>query len=289
LPKRFTILIIPEGSHRVRRFALRLSSIKWAAAGGLCCVLLTLGLAVFALSANYDRNEFDRLREESRVHQQEMGRLVAKLEDMRKELIVMAQNDAKLRVMNKLTKPKGDLVGGVGGPAVGDEPADNLASLQRQIDDLRREVDLRRVSQEEVQGFLNDQRSLFSSRPTGWPVKGWVTSNFGVRRDPFDGQRRMHEGLDIAARTGTPVLATAAGIVREVGTEPGYGQLVVIDHGYGFVTAYGHNSRILVKVGQRVKRGDMIATSGNTGRSSGPHVHYEVRLNGVPVNPHKYL
>jgi len=289
LSRRFTILIIPEGSHRVRRFALRLSALKWTVAGAACCLLLLVGLTIFAVRANFDRGEYERLREQARVHQQEMGQLVAKLETLRKELVVMAQNDAKVRVMNKLTKPKADLLGGVGGPAVGDEPVDNLTSLQRQIDDLRREVDLRRVSQEEIQGFLNDQRSLLGSRPAGWPARGWVTSDFGVRRDPFDGQRRMHEGLDIATRTGTPVVATAAGIVREVGTEPGYGKLVVIDHGYGFSTAYGHNSRILVKVGQRLKRGDLIATAGNTGRSTGPHVHYEVRLNGMPVNPQKYL
>lgn len=289
MSKRFTILIIPEGSHRVRRFALRLSALKWSAAGVACCVLLMIGLAVYALKAGFDRSEFERLREQSRLHRQEMEQLVAKLEDLRKELLIMAQNDAKMRVMNKLTKPKADTLGGVGGPAVGDEPADNLANLQQQIDNLRREVDLRRVSQEEIQGFLNDQRSLLGSRPNGWPLRGWVTSDFGIRRDPFDGQRRMHEGIDIATRTGAPVLATAAGIVREVGTEPGYGKLVVIEHGYGFATAYGHNSRILVRVGQRVKRGDIVATAGSTGRSTGPHVHYEVRLNGVPVNPTKFL
>lgn len=289
MSKRFTVLIIPEGSHRVRRFALQLSALKWSAAGMALCLMLVIGLAVYALKAGFDRHEYEKLRTQARQHQQEMGQLVAKLEDLRKELLVMAQNDAKMRVLNKLTKPNGDPVGGVGGPALGDEPLDSLASLQQQIDDLRREVDLRRVSQEEVQGYLNDQRSLLGARPTGWPAKGWVTSDFGVRRDPFDGQRRMHAGIDIATRTGTPVAATAAGIVREVRSEPGYGKLVVIDHGYGFSTAYGHNSRILVKVGQRVKRGDLIATAGSTGRSTGPHVHYEVRQNGVPVNPSKYL
>ena len=286
---RFTILIIPEGSHRVRRFALKLSALKWTAATATCGVLLIVGLTVMALRGNFNSNEFERLREETQLHQQEMGQLAAKLEAMRKELVVMAQNDAKVRVMNNLTKPKADLFGGVGGPAVDAEPADSLASLQREVEGLRREIELRRVSQEELQGFLNDQRSLLGARPSGWPVKGWVTSDFGVRRDPFDGQRRMHEGLDISTRTGTPVRATAGGIVREVGVEPGYGMLVVIDHGYGISTAFGHNSRILVKVGQRVRRGDLIANAGNTGRSSGPHVHYEVRLNGVPVNPNKYL
>jgi murein DD-endopeptidase MepM/ murein hydrolase activator NlpD len=288
LSKRFTVLIIPEGSHRVRRFAVKLSALKWSVAVAACGVLLLFGLTAFALRANIDRNEYQRLREEASLHQQEMGQLAAKLETLRKEVVVMAQNDARVRVMSKLAKP-GDPLGGVGGPAVGEEPADSLATLQHQIDKLHREVDLQRVSQEELQGFLNDQRSLSGALPAGWPVKGWLTSTFGVRRDPFDGQRRMHEGLDIATRTGTPVVATAAGIVREVGTEPGYGKLVAIDHGYGYSTLYAHNSRILVKVGQRVKRGDKLAAAGNTGRSSGPHVHYEVRLNGVPVNPNKYL
>ena len=289
MPKRFTILVIPEGSHRVRRFSLKRSTLRWAAAASACCLLFLLGLTGFALRANFDHNEFAQLREEARLYQQERAELAAKLETLRKELVVMAQNDAKVRVMAKLAKSQADPLGGVGGPAVGEAPADSLATLQRQIDDLRREVDLQRVSQEELQGFLNDQRSLLGARPTGWPVKGWITSSFGVRRDPFDGQRRMHEGLDIATRTGTPVLSTAAGIVREVGHDPGYGRLVVIDHGYGYSSLYAHNSQIKVKVGQRVKRGEVVALAGNTGRSSGPHVHYEVRFNGVPVNPHKYL
>ena len=289
MSKRFTILIIPDGSHRVRRFALQLSALKWSAAGVVCGLVLVLALAVYAIKAGFDRHEYEKLRSQARQHQQEMDQLVAKLEDLRKELLVMAQNDAKMRVMNKLTKPTTDVFGGVGGPAVSEEPLDNLSALQQQIDELRREVDLRRVSQEETHGYLSDQRSLLGARPTGWPARGWVTSDFGVRRDPFDGQRRMHEGVDIATRTGMPVLATAAGIVREVGSEPGYGKLVVIDHGYGFSTAYGHNSRILVKAGQRVKRGEMVATAGSTGRSTGTHVHYEVRVNGLPVNPHKYL
>ncbi|MDO9081209.1 MAG: M23 family metallopeptidase, partial [Desulfuromonadales bacterium] len=148
---------------------------------------------------------------------------------------------------------------------------------------------LRRESQEEVRGFLTEQSSLLSSKPSGWPSRGWLTSNFGIRNSPFSGQRTMHEGIDIAARVGTPVYATAAGIVSRANVENGYGKLVVIDHGYGYKTYYGHNSKLMVKVGQRVKRGDLIASSGNTGTSTGPHVHYEVRLNNVPLNPRKFM
>ncbi len=100
---------------------------------------------------------------------------------------------------------------------------------------------------------------------------------------------KMHEGLDIAARTGTPIYATADGIVSRAETAPGYGKLVVVDHGYGYRTYYAHNSKIYVKVGQRIKRGDKIAAIGNTGASTGSHLHYEVRLNGVPLNPHKFI
>jgi murein DD-endopeptidase MepM/ murein hydrolase activator NlpD len=99
----------------------------------------------------------------------------------------------------------------------------------------------------------------------------------------------MHCGLDIAARTGTPVLAPADGVVKRVGTAPDYGKMVVIDHGYGYQTLYAHNSKLFVKVGQRVKRGDQIAAIGNTGRSTGSHLHYEVHLNGVPIDPRKFL
>ena len=130
---------------------------------------------------------------------------------------------------------------------------------------------------------------MLAAKPQGWPVKGWVTSNFGMRNSPFTGKRKMHEGLDVAARTGTPVFATADGIVSRAETAPGYGKLVIIDHGYGYKTYFGHNSKIYVKVGQRVKRGDKLSAVGNTGSSTGSHLHYEVRRNGVPLNPRKYI
>jgi len=287
--KRFTILVIPEGSHQVRRFGVSLSVVKRIAA---VAVVLTLGLvgliADYALT-NIDRNELKRLQVENLSQREELHRLVVKLEDLRQEIVVLAQNDAKVRVMAKLSAPKSDSMVGVGGPATLEDANREFSDIQQRIDEVRRQIDLRRESQEEIQGILNDQRSLLAAKPGGWPVKGWLTSSFGMRRDPFNGRRKMHEGLDIAARTGTQVVATADGIVSSVKTEPGYGKVVIVDHGYGYRTIYGHNSRYYVKVGQRVRRGERIAAVGNTGRSTGSHVHYEVRLNGVPVNPHKYL
>ena len=127
------------------------------------------------------------------------------------------------------------------------------------------------------------------STPTIWPVKGWVSSPFGFRSSPFSGRRVFHEGLDIAARYGLDIHATAKGIVVYAGDKAGYGKIVTIDHGYGYMTRYSHNSRITVKVGDKVNKGDVIAKVGSTGRSTGPHCHYEVLVNGIPVNPMKFI
>ena len=287
--KRFTILVIPEGSHQVRRFGVRLSVLKRIAAAAVVLVLGLAGLITDYVLTNLDQNELKRLQVENLSQREELHRLVVKLEDLRQEIVVLAQNDAKVRVMAKLSAPKSDSMVGVGGPATQEDVNREFSVIQQRIDEVRRQIDLRRESQEEIQGILNDQRSLLAAKPGGWPVKGWLTSSFGMRRDPFNGRRKMHEGLDIAARTGTSVTATADGIVSSVKTEPGYGKVVILDHGYGYRTIYGHNSRYYVKVGQRVRRGERIAAVGNTGRSTGSHVHYEIRLNGVPVNPRKYL
>lgn len=287
--KRFTIMIIPEGSHKVRRFAVRGSVVKGVLALVVVLVLGLTGLIADYVMTNLDRNELHRLQVENLSQREELNLLVVKLENLRQEMVVLAQNDAKVRVMAKLSAPKGDSIAGIGGPAREDDFNREFSEIQQRIDEVRRQIDLRRESQEEIQGILNDQRSLLAAKPSGWPVKGWLTSNFGLRRDPFNGRRKMHEGLDIASRTGNPVIATADGIVSSVRTEAGYGKVVTIDHGYGYRTIYAHNSKFHVKVGQRVRRGDRVAAVGNTGRSTGSHVHYEIRLNGVPVSPNKYL
>lgn len=286
--KRFTVLIIPEGSHRVRRYQVGRSLLR-----GLLALLLVVVTGFSLVVADYlrtqvDRGELTRLRSENQDQKLTLARLSSELESLNDEIVLLAQNDAKVRVLAQLTPAKSDAMTGVGGPPDADSTI-AFSGLQRQIDEVRQQIDLRRQSQEEIQGILNDQRSLLGAKPSGYPVKGWLTSLFGMRKSPFTGQRKMHEGIDIAARTGTPVYATADGIVTRAETAAGYGKLVVIDHGYGFHTYYGHNSKLFVKPGQRVKRGDKIAAVGNTGSSTGSHVHYEVRRNGVPLNPRKYL
>ena len=288
--KKFTLLIIPEGSHQVRRYSLQRSTLK-----GLLCVVALFCIGLAALStdyvlANLDEAEFTRLQLENQQQRNELQKLVAGLESLQREMTLLAQNDAKVRVMAQLTKASSDseTLAGVGGPPE-IEGSDSFSEMQRSIDQMRRDIDLRRESQEEIQGFLNDQRSMLSAVPEGWPTKGWLTSSFGMRKSPFTGKKKLHEGYDIAARTGTPVYVTADGVVTRSETTPGYGKLIVIDHGYGYRTYYAHNSKNLVRAGHRVKRGEKIAEVGNTGRSTGSHVHYEIRRNGVPVNPKKFL
>ena len=121
------------------------------------------------------------------------------------------------------------------------------------------------------------------------PVRGWVTSAFRRRNDPFTGNAVWHRGLDISTAMGTPVLAPADGVVTYIGRKVDFGNIMSLDHGYGYLTRYGHNSKIIVRAGQQVRRGQVIAFVGNTGKSTGPHLHYEVLRNGVPVNPQDYI
>ncbi len=142
----------------------------------------------------------------------------------------------------------------------------------------------------ELYELLSDQRSFLSALPTKKPSDGVFTSGFGVRVSPMgDGNEKMHEGLDIAASVGTPIHCPASGTIVFAGRKSGYGQIVMVDHGYGLETWYGHTSRILVRPGQKVKRGQAIALIGNSGRSTGSHLHYEVHVNGIPVDPINYI
>lgn len=140
----------------------------------------------------------------------------------------------------------------------------------------------------QLDGFLLDKESFLKSTPTLMPANGHFTSGYGPRMSPYAGRIKMHEGIDIGAPVGTPIVAPADGIITFSGAKPGFGNFVQIDHGYGVETIYGHAATLSVKKGQQIVRGDKIATVGNTGYSTGPHVHYEVRVNGTPVDPLYY-
>jgi murein DD-endopeptidase MepM/ murein hydrolase activator NlpD len=165
----------------------------------------------------------------------------------------------------------------------------DYASLAVRIDQSVQDTTLREQSILELWESLSERQSLLSATPRVKPVKGWFTSKFGYRVSPFTGRPVMHNGLDIAASPGAPIMAPADGVVSFAGYDSGYGKLVSIDHGYGVITRFGHTSQLFVEVGQKVKLGDVIAAVGNTGRSTGPHLHYEVRVNNIPVDPSNYV
>jgi murein DD-endopeptidase MepM/ murein hydrolase activator NlpD len=167
--------------------------------------------------------------------------------------------------------------------------ARNYASLSVRIDRAVKATQLREQGVLQLWESLSERQSLVNATPNIKPSRGWFTSRFGYRVDPFTGRPEMHAGLDIAAPPGTPVYAPADGIISYIGFEGGYGKIVSIDHGYGVVTRFAHNSRVFVEQGQKVSRRDVISAIGSTGRSSGPHLHYEVRVNGVPVDPENYV
>lgn len=168
-------------------------------------------------------------------------------------------------------------------------PETDYAVLSIRLDRALKETVTREQTVLELLDLLSDRQSLLRSTPSILPARGWFTSTFGYRINPVTGAAVLHAGLDIASNPGTPIHAPADGVVAYAGYDAGYGKLISIDHGYGVVTRYGHNSQIFVVVGQKVKRGDVIGAVGMTGRTTGPHLHYEVRLNDVPVDPMNYI
>ncbi|MDR2711183.1 MAG: M23 family metallopeptidase [Burkholderiales bacterium] len=189
--------------------------------------------------------------------------------------------------------PKDASIAGVGqGGAESPLPARpfSAAELGTLIDSLTQKISLESDRLNVMEGMLVEDSANRRFLPSLQPVEAtWRSSDFGYRVDPFTGMRAFHEGIDFSALPGTPVVAAAAGKVIRAETHPQYGKLIEIDHGNGLVTRYGHNSELLVNVGDLVVRGQAIATVGSTGRSTGPHLHFEVRLNGVAQNPTRFL
>jgi murein DD-endopeptidase MepM/ murein hydrolase activator NlpD len=165
----------------------------------------------------------------------------------------------------------------------------DLENLNTSLDRIELTAAEQESSMQGLENTLKDMGALLQATPAIWPSRGWVTSNFGFRLSPFSGQRQMHEGIDIAARPGTPVHSPADGIVTFVGSVGNFGKTVVLNHGYGTLTRYGHLSETFVRLGDSIRRGEKMGAIGNTGRSTGPHLHYEVIVNGIPRDPRKFI
>lgn len=217
--------------------------------------------------------------------------------------------ETKLRMMLQLSDPERNLaIGPVGSPTEG-QPKEvpifgellpgireskagqmlKIALLKSRVESIRGEAERTEENLRELKSFFDAQRSILASTPSIWPSRGWVTSDFGFRYDPYTGDRTMHRGLDIATAAGTTVIAPADGQVISTEYNSYYGKVILVDHGNSVVTRYAHLSEIAVKDGEKVTRGQKIGAVGNSGRSTGPHLHYELEVNGIPVNPMKYI
>ena len=293
-------MFLPGPNERVRTLSISKPVLKTVLL--FIAALISLSLFLF-----YEYNdvkdkvwELQAAREELMKQKAQVQGFALNLLDYKRQMFLLRDLDAKLRrVVSLGPRDRARQVIGIGGPdgagiqdlaELGEKKQDEaLKEMHNELSQLKGAASRQETSLQMLIEYFEDKRSLYASTPQVWPVRGWVTSPFGKRTSPFTGIPTFHEGLDIAAQTGTPVVAPADGVVLKAGFSPGYGNMVEISHGYGIRTVFGHNSRLNVKVGQQVKRGDIISYVGDTGSSTGPHLHYEVRLNGLPVNPKKYL
>jgi murein DD-endopeptidase MepM/ murein hydrolase activator NlpD len=287
----------------VRTLSISKSAIKTALVFISAVIVLSLYFVYKVYDYNNAKNkELRSVRNELMQQKTQMQDFALNLLDYKRQMFVLRDLDAKLRRIASLgPRDRATQVLGIGGPdelglrnvttmGMGEKRQEEaLKEMHWELSQLKGAASRQEASLQMLFEYFEDRRSLSASTPSIWPVRGWITSPFGNRLSPFTGIIRFHEGLDIVAQTGTPVMAPADGVVIKAGFDAGYGNFVELSHGYGFRTMFAHNSRITVKAGQRVKRGDVICHVGDTGSSTGPHLHYEVRQNGLAVNPMKYM
>ena len=221
------------------------------------------------------------------------------INELKSNLITLNEFERKIRILANLEhKPDQASLFAVGGSMPDDldtdlplkEDHDHLVrEMHAQINQVNQASAVQQGSFETLLKSLKSKRSLLAATPSLRPTKGWVSSDFGYRVSPFTGRREFHKGLDIANHQDTPIIAPADGVITWAKEKWLIGNMITIDHGYGMMTRYGHLHKILKNRGDHVKRGEVIALMGNTGRSTGPHLHYEVRVNGVPVDPMQYI
>jgi murein DD-endopeptidase MepM/ murein hydrolase activator NlpD len=275
-----TIIVVPHARARLR---------KWRVSNLQIRVVLSL-LAVLTLAASFftwgfftktvDRAEIERLRGENRELRTVNTSFEGDVRQLQEKLADYEDRTMELAIVAGLDPAAGGGEAGVGGTA--GAPEAGLGGLSRRADRLEGTLD-------RVEAELHEQMRWISSTPAITPARGILTSGFGIRRDPITRGRAFHSGLDIAAAPGAPVRAAADGVVIRATRSGGLGKAVYLSHGFGLSTRYGHMAKIEVKAGQRVQRGDVIGYVGNTGRSTGYHLHYEVHLDGEPVDPAPYL
>ena len=284
---RYTILLANRETGVVRRFTLPLRPVLLGMLAVVAIpVLVGLGArwATRAEVASLNQAN-DQLRVENESYRMATGELAGQIAALQTAVDQLG-NDASLdpetrRAIQNLPRSLRERAMGGGASA--------QARPEKTIGILRGVLDIIDAQVSSVRSAVERQQLLASATPSIWPTTGWLTSDFGGRTDPFTGGRDYHAGLDISADRGKPVRATADGTVGEAGRSGNYGNMVLLRHRFGLSTRYGHLSRLNVSPGQAVRRGDIIGFVGSTGRSTSPHLHYEVLLNGQAINPLRFL
>jgi murein DD-endopeptidase MepM/ murein hydrolase activator NlpD len=297
--RRWTVVFVPHGSEPSRIVEVSYGVIKMAV-GGLALGLAAAVLVGYATMArSYDLSRTSRLQAENIRLGQTIGELHSRLSTLADTISSISQRDARIRVLANLDPIDPQVqAAGIGGPTLAPRPAlPGETHTERRSEEIRvdlnaliRRANLLASSFEEAKDSLASHSQRLAATPSIMPTQGWLTSAFSqMREHPILHIARPHEGIDVVAPMGSPIEAPAAGVVTDAGWESGYGNTVTIDHGYGVVTKFAHASKLLVKAGQRVSRGQRIALVGNTGLATGPHLHYEVHVNGRPVDPLRYV
>jgi murein DD-endopeptidase MepM/ murein hydrolase activator NlpD len=299
--RRWTVMLVPHGSGASRAVEVSQTVVKALVGIGGVVALLFLVLGGTALSRGVNVTKSRALERENQVLASEIQRLRERLVGLRDTLNKFSDREQAMRLLAGLTPVDQDVQqAGIGGPSGQWSERDSLSAAgpngqqalaaRIDMDQLTRRANILVRSINEAYDSASSQRARYAALPSIMPTKGWLTSAFAREREhPILHLARPHEGIDLSAPMGMEIEAPAAGVVTQVSWVEGYGNMLTIDHGYGLVTRYAHCSKILVVRGQRVKRGQPIAKVGSTGLSTGPHLHYEVWVNGRPVNPMKYV
>lgn len=285
----YTLIVVPHAKARFRKIQVPVRLAKWTIGVSGVASLVLAGLFIHFGSIASEVYQLRRLKSENaallvktRDYELNAGKLQAKVQSLQNTI-------NKLGIMAGLEHSLPDAhVGGVGGAAAVEatapsiEAGTSLSSMDHEIADLAKRS-------ERLEEFYKDQTMLLASTPSVWPVRGYLSASFGNRTDPFTGQWDFHPGIDISTPGGTRIAAPADGVVVSAGVKGAYGNAMVIDHGHGIVTRYGHMEAFNVRPGQRVHRGDVIGFVGNTGRSTGYHLHYEVWVRDQVQNPIHFI
>lgn len=297
--REYTLMIVPHHGKSVFSIRIPIKTVKYTAiALGICLTILSGTLLNYRYQANIatqEKYELNQLREVNNKQHADLEELAKATADLQQNMNRLNQLDTDLRHMvnsgeisdtSRSAPPRLTNYNGQGGPNV--QP--NIADLKNLVKELKAAANEREYSLYTLKNLLTEKQERLAVTPSIWPANGEVTSRFGWRSSPWGaGSGDWHPGIDIANESGTPIVAAADGTVVSSSWYGGYGNMVEIDHGNGIVTIYGHTSQMLVTPGQQVKKGQLIARMGSTGYSTGPHVHYEVRVNGTAVNPSSFL